>query len=339
MGMFEGTMNVALLRIRANPHESKQEIIAAANRRIAPPLEAAERVEKTIGFAPGKALLLQEITEENSLIEDAVALHVRKTEMRLDPGLLKAEMQRKKYEYKRSMNEPLAGKKMMDIKATATAALKDKKRLSVKGVEIAILSERGWVVVGSTGASDADDAICCLGAIGIRCTSTRGRHSKTRRKFLTWLYRESIDRVFGDRIFVDIGGPFVLSAIDPADASAEPPPEITEAKIDGAARGIEIDAMLDRKKLIRKCDLTITRDGKRWSFRYDADALTIGRLSLPKEDEERFRTRLESVFELVDIMDELFIAWRDETEKEAGIRELPNIDNTNGVETHEHETD
>ncbi len=265
MGILKGKTNVTILELEQNQHEDLQSLLEAAKSYLAMPLKDAEIAEDTCGFAPGKILLGQEITEENSAVGKIAVLNIRRTARKLDSGLVKAEIQRAEAEYmKQNRTDYVPRERQKQIKDDILDMLRHKRTLAVKGMEFAILADERTIIADTASIKETDSLLmhlaCDLGIIGSRIK----RSPLNCRKFFTWLYCQAQKGSdITERIGAFIEGPLELIAND---FNSDEQERLTKAKIEGSlvTESDELAEMLNRNKLLRKAKVSIVIDDIEW---------------------------------------------------------------------------
>ena len=322
MGLQKGKTNLTVCKIDSSKWETQEELLAAASRRAAPPLNIAECFKEGIGFASGKILLSDEITPETSLIDGTILLNIRRTGHKIDSGLLKAEIQREEAAFMKANNQDFVSRfARKKIKQDVTDKLRKDARLAVRGIEFAITDD--FVLIAANGEKDIDSVLMLLGKdLGLNARQAMAGTDVThRRMFLTWLFAELQKEEFLTAVGWSMEGPLELVAKDRGEQEIR----CTKARIEGelVTKSEEFDQMLRGQKLLKKAKLSIVKEKRVWEFTFNADDWTFSGLELPQGDREEFAARIASMQELHGELELLFNIWKQKYELSLGQQELP----------------
>lgn len=322
MSLLSGKTNIAILKIEECPYQDLAELLSAAGSHMAMPFAAADMNETTCGIAPGKNLLGQEITSQNSTAGEVAVLNLRRTEKKIDSGRLKAEIQRGESEFmEQNHTSYIYANTRNKIKNDVIDRLRSERILSVQGIEFAILLNEKMIIVDSTSTKSIDVLKGCLSCdLGITCGwISRGNAPLDARKFLTWLYCRSIEPgnisedMARDRAIL-VNGPLDLIANDQESNSIEP---LSRARIDGGmvTTSNELREMLARNKLLRKANISIITQDDSWKFTFNADNFTFSGVEIPIDSRFEPADRIKSILRLNTIIDELYLTWKKNRDK------------------------
>lgn len=325
MSLQKGKTHAAVLRF--NGEDGIAELLKKAKQHAAVPFKSAGFYQETCGFAPGKILLADEITEENSVDGDILLLNIRRTAKKIDSGLLKAQIQKIEADYmKQFLMDFIPKNKHRKIKQEAIDLLATEKILTVKGIELAIAPGDNAVIIESATPGEIDLASALIAKdLGISCSSSCS-DPDVRRRFFTWLFlrsREHATLLDGTTFFVD--GPMELFATEKNDGSIE---QMTKARVEGGmvTDSRELQLMFESNKLLKKAYVTIHSAAGIWKFSFDCDHFTYSALELPSEKSHDLRDRISAILELQCIMEKLYFLWKKEKSKEAGEENLPGLE-------------
>ena len=110
MSLLNGKLKLSVYRIVGELPEYDT-ILAGAQKLAAPPMTNTG-ADPQVGFASGAVLLDTEISAENSVFDDWLVLNLRRTQLKVNSGLLKATIQRDEQKYLKANNAEFVPRKV-----------------------------------------------------------------------------------------------------------------------------------------------------------------------------------------------------------------------------------
>lgn len=321
MSIQKGKFHLSVFKIDRNPHEDVEHLLSAVAKNAVPPID----MEAT-GWASGNMLLDESITPENSRFGNCAVLHLRTNFKKMDPGLLKALIQKQEEEFKKKNNtNSIPNNFRKEFKENAVSILKPQATPAVKGIECVI--DNDVLMIGSESLKECDQVVtrltvdCGLEVSTPKHISEIGDPWSGGRRFLTWLWR--VTQNDGPKIgetCVTMEGPLELIASDRETICSS-------ANLRGSlvTTSTELRQMLEQeKKEITKAKLSLLIDEDIFRFTFNADKWSFGSLELPPEC-KTFQDRILAVRKLYFQLENLFRFWKTVEAAEHGIQELPGI--------------
>lgn len=281
--------------------------------------------ESASGFTSGKAAMDAEITEKNSLIDDVLKLHYRTISRKVVASMLRALIEKMEEEARADNDGRLSRKERKQIKADARMVLEKDAPYTIKEVEIVF--GKTEILIGSTSRHDVEIIENMLRTIHIwtRRVLPVPPTNSYRSEFFSWLMNGE-KKPWGMK---EIEASFAGAVEFYADGmkTSEENNACTKATLDGPAvsESEEIRTVLKNRKNISRAKIHVSDGSTAWTFTFDAEQWTYRSVKITGSFGDSLFVRSTNLCRLNTIMTGLFEAWKKEKEKDAGIQELPGL--------------
>lgn len=306
MSLRKGKFNLSIYKITSELPEYVS-ILNEARKLAAPPL-GNTGCDTQVGFASGAVLLDTDINAGNSIFDGWLVLNLRKAQLKVNGGLLKATIQRDEQAFMTANDiEFVPNGARRKIKEEAEQRLTPHHaKLAVKGTEFALKGDT--LYIASQSIRDCDEVIMYLAKLGIQAERECAFNKMIRidrdkaewkggRAFLTWFFKEN--QIEGNEKCWGMEGPLDFIA----DSEF-----CTQAALRGKGVTISNEAIsftVQENKYIRKAKLILAiTPGECWKCGFDADHWSFGSMELPES--ECFGDRMETINEFLIALDGRF---------------------------------